>query len=128
MAEDGDYSPHELTKIFWNQPIGLLATLVFTLLIANILNLESISTAGSAGFLLIFALVNFVNFKLADKTFSKKYISLIGTILCLIALIALIYQQFETNKIGLIFAIFGLLIIAYGVEFIYKKIHPKITS
>jgi len=126
LAEDGEL-PHELTKVFWNQPIGLIATLVFTLVVANILNLESISTAGSAGFLLIFALVNFVNFKSASKTLSKKYISLIGAILCVIALIALIYQQFETNKIG-VFAIIGLLIIAYGVEFIYKNSHLKITN
>jgi len=55
---DEDESPHELTGRLWNQPIGLLITAVITLIIANTLNLESISTAGSVGFLLIFSIVN----------------------------------------------------------------------
>lgn len=52
---ENDELPHELTSQLWNQPLGLLITAVATLLLANTLNLESISTAGSAGFLLIFA-------------------------------------------------------------------------
>ncbi len=119
LAED-DELPHEFTKIFWNQPIGLLATTGLTLLIANTLNLESISTAGSAGFLLIFALVNYANFKLADKTSSKKYISLTGSILCIIAFLTLIIQQYESNRIG-VFAVIVLLFLAYGFEFIFKN-------
>jgi amino acid transporter len=112
--------PREFTKQLWNQPIGLLVIVVLTLLIANTLNLESISTSGSAGFLLIFAVVNLVNYKLADKTNSHKFISLTAAIFCFIALAALLFQQFTTNFIG---AIVGLAIIAsaYLIEFIYKK-------
>lgn len=126
LAEDQEL-PHELTKYFWNKPLGLLVTAVWTLIISNTLNLESISTAGSAGFLLIFALVNFVNYKLASETNSKKYVSLLGVILCTTALIALIYQQYEANPVG-IYSVMGIMGIAYGVEFIYKKINPSYTS
>jgi amino acid transporter len=126
LSED-DELPHEFTKIFWNQPLGLLATSIFTIIIANTMNLESISTAGSSGFLLIFALVNLTNFKLAKKTSSNKYISLIGFILCLIALVALIFQQYESNIIG-IYAVIGLLTIAYGVEFLFKKFEYLFTK
>ncbi|VAX17318.1 Uncharacterized amino acid permease, GabP family [hydrothermal vent metagenome] len=119
LAED-DEIPHEFTKIFWNEPIGLLVTAVFTLALANTLNLESISTAGSAGFLLIFALVNFSNYKLAKVTSSRKGISLTGTVLCSFALVALIYQQYETNLTGVI-AVVGILLMAYGVEFFFKR-------
>ncbi len=115
-----DELPHEFTKFCWNQPIGLLATSVLTLIIANTMNLESISTSGSAGFLWIFALVNYSNFKLSNKTESNKFISLAGTILCVIALIALLYQQYESNIIG-IYAVVFIFLIGYGVEFIYKK-------
>lgn len=115
-----DELPHAFTKIFWNQPIGLLVTAILTLFIANTLNLESISTAGSAGFLLIFALVNLSNYRLAKITQSKKYISLIGTIICFIALFALIFQQYETNRIG-VYAVIGIFTVAYFVEFLYKK-------
>ncbi len=122
LAED-DEIPHEFTKIFWNEPIGLLVTAVFTLGLANTLNLESISTAGSAGFLLIFALVNFSNYKLAKVTLSKKGISLTGAVLCSFALVALIYQQYETNITGVI-AVAGILLMSYGVEYFFKK-HEK---
>ncbi|MEO8073856.1 MAG: APC family permease [Acidobacteriota bacterium] len=115
-----DELPHGFTKMFWNQPIGLLITVGATLLIANILNLESISTSGSAGFLLIFAVVNYANFRLADKTKSNKFVSLAAACLCFVSLVALIYQQFGSNLIG---AIVGVCIIlsAYLIEFIYKK-------
>ena len=123
LGED-DEAPHEITKLFWNQPIGLLITIVFTLIVGNTLDLESISTAGSAGFLLIFTLVNYANYKLSDITLSKKYISLIGSILCLIALITLIFQQFETNLTGVSIVI-GIIIFAYLSEYIFKESEKK---
>lgn len=123
LAEDDEF-PHEFTKIFWNQPIGLLVTTLLTLAIANTLNLESISTAGSAGFLLIFAIVNLSNYKLSVQTKSYKYISLTGAILCFAALITLLYQQFDTNLTG---ALFGLALIAfsYFIEYLYKRNEKK---
>ncbi len=119
LGED-DEDPHEFTKRFWNQPIGLLITTVLTLIVGNILNLESISTAGSAGFLFVFALVNLSNYKLAELTQSKKYISLSGALLCAAALATLIYQQLLTNPVG-IYVVFGIIAFAYILEYLYKK-------
>ena len=119
LGED-DEDPHEFTKIFLNQPIGLLITTILTLVIGNILNLESISTAGSAGFLFIFALVNFSNYKLAKITQSKKYVSLFGALLCAMALFTLIYQQLLSNPIG-IYTVFGIAAFAYLAEYIFKE-------
>lgn len=119
LAEDDEIS-HEFTIYFWNQPIGLMVTTVLTLFLANFFNLESISTSGSAGFLLIFAIVNVANYKLAKETKSMKWVSLLGAVLCIAALIFLMAQQFGTNLFG---AVIGLSIIAasYLMEFIYKK-------
>jgi len=119
LAED-DELPHEFTKIFWNQPMGLAVTAILTLIVANTLNLESISTAGSAGFLLIFALVNFANFKLSKITESKKIVSLLGIIFCSTALIALVFQQYTTNLLGVI-VVAGIFILAYGFEYLFKR-------
>ncbi len=123
LAEDDEIS-HEFTVYFWNQPIGLLVTSILTLLLANFFDLESISTSGSAGFLLIFAIVNLANYKLAKQTKSLKWISLSGVILCTVALVFLMAQQFSTNLTG---AIIGMSIIAasYLIEFIYKKSTKK---
>jgi amino acid transporter len=119
LAEDDEIS-HEFTTIFWNEPIGLLITAVLTLVIANVFNLESISTSGSAGFLLIFGLVNFVNYKLSKETSSFKFLSMLGFLLCFIALVALMVQQFQTTPEG---AIIGMSIIffAYILEWGFKK-------
>jgi len=123
LGED-DEDPHELTKFFWNQPIGLLITVVITLIIGNALNLESISTAGSAGFLLIFAIVNYTNYKLSATTLSKKYISLVGTILCLVAFITLIVQQVQTNFTG-VSVVIAIIVSAYFSEYLFKKSEKK---
>jgi amino acid transporter len=119
IAED-DELPHEFTSKLWNQPIGLLITSVATLLLVNTLKLESISIAGSIGFLLIFAIVNYVGFKLSNNTKSLKIIPILGFSFCLIALATLIVQQYSTNKVG-IFISGGIIILCFVLEFIYKK-------
>lgn len=119
IAEDGEL-PHHLTSKLWNQPIGLLITSIATLFLANLLQLESISTAGSIGFLLIFAVVNYVGFKLYKKINGNRFIPLIGFFLCSIALIILIVQQYASNKTGVLIAI-SIILPCFLAELIYKK-------
>ncbi len=123
IAED-DELPHELTSQLWNQPIGLFITAIMTFIIANTLNLESISTAGSVGFLLIFAMVNYVGFKLSKEIKGKMIISLIGFLLCLIATVVLVIQQYSSNKTGVLIAV-GIIIFCFIIEYIYKEIEKK---
>lgn len=119
IAEDDELPHHFLSKL-WNQPIGLIITAITTLVLVNILDLESISTAGSVGFLLIFGIVNFVGYKLSNNTGSTKTIPLIGFALCIIATVVLINQQSKTNITGVIvsISIIGGCILA---EWIYKN-------
>ena len=92
IARDGEL-PAVLEKKIWNKPVeGLLITSGATLLIANFVDLDSISTMGSVGFLLIFAAVNIANMKLAVETGSNRWLSLIGACLCLGALASLLWQ------------------------------------
>ncbi|MCX7547371.1 APC family permease [Xanthomarina sp. F1114] len=119
LAED-DELPHHLTSQLWNQPIGLMITAVLTLLIANVLKLESISTAGSAGFLLIFAIVNYVAFKLSKKVKAKKIIPLLGFFMCSVAFVTLIIQQFNSNMVGVI-VILSIIISCFVMEYLFKK-------
>ncbi len=92
IAKDGEL-PAFLEKKIWNRPIeGLLITSGATLLIANLVNLSSMSTLGSVGFLLIFGAVNAANAKLARETGSKPWISIMGAGLCLCALASLLWQ------------------------------------
>jgi amino acid transporter len=126
IAEDDEIS-HEFTNILWNQPVGLLVTAVLTLLIANTLNLESISTAGSVGFLIIFAMVNYVGFKLSRELNGNKIIPLIGFILCLTATVVLLIQQYSANKTGALIAM-GIVLFSFSIEYFYKTKEKKTKS
>jgi amino acid transporter len=123
LAED-DELPHSFTDQFWNKPIGLLITVILTLLTANFLNLESISTSGSAGFLLIFSVVNYVSYKKAEKINASKTISLIGTILSAIAFVVLIIQQSNSNLVGVSISL-GIICICFIAEWFYKRKNSK---
>lgn len=123
IAED-DQLPHELTSQLWKQPVGLMITAVVTLIVTNVLNLESISTAGSVGFLLIFAGVNFVGFKLSKKNSWNRTIPLLGFLLCGMAVIVLINQQYSSNRLGVIIAL-SIVVFCFVAETFYKKIMVK---
>jgi cytosine/uracil/thiamine/allantoin permease len=94
------------------------------LLTANFLNLESISTSGSAGFLLIFSVVNYVSYKKAEKINASKTISLIGTILSAIAFVVLIIQQSNSNLVGVSISL-GIICICFIAEWFYKRKNSK---
>ena len=126
IAED-DELPHHLTSKLWNQPIGLMITAIATLIIANLLKLESISTAGSVGFLLIFAIVNYAGFKLNKEIKGNKTILLFGFLLCLVALAILISQQMATNKTGVVISA-SIVVTCFIIEWIYKKTMPNNSS
>ncbi|MBQ4913759.1 APC family permease [Maribacter sp. MMG018] len=119
IAED-DELPHELTSRLWNQPIGLLITAVLTLILVNTLNLESISTSGSVGFLLIFSMVNYSAFKLFKEINANKTITFLGFILCMVATCVLMAQQYSDNRLGVIVSI-SVIFSCFLMEFIYKK-------
>jgi len=122
-----DELPHEFTKHFWNQPVGLLFTSAFTLLIANTLDLESISTSGSAGFLIIFAIVNLANVRLYKETASKRYISIAGFVMCSIAFLFLLKNQLTNNFWGMMISL-GIIAASFAMEYIYKTTEKKKKS
>jgi uncharacterized membrane protein HdeD (DUF308 family) len=80
---------------------GLLITAGLTLFAANAFDLTSISTLGSAGFLLIFAAVNAANARHARHTNSRRWISAAGAVACLAALGALVWQTARTGPVKL---------------------------
>jgi amino acid transporter len=119
IAEDQEL-PKYLCHKFWGKPIGFTLTAILSIILVNLFNLQSISTAGSAGFLLIFSIVNYIGYKKHKELKSKKWIHLIASILCLIAFITLLVQQFSDNKMGVLIAL-GIILFCFLLEFIYKK-------
>ncbi len=119
IAKDGEL-PAVLERKLWNRPAeGLLITSGATLLVANVFDLSSISTMGSAGFLLIFAVVNAANLGLAQKTNSRGWISMLGVILCLGALASLIGYTIKQSP-GHVWILIAMVLLSFTVEGAYR--------
>jgi uncharacterized membrane protein len=90
-----------------------------TLFIANLADLSSLSTMGSAGFLLIFAAVNGANVVLAVETQSRRWLSLIGVGLCLCALASLLWQTARNSprQLWILFVMAGA---AFAIELAFR--------
>ena len=124
IAREGEL-PDVLEEQIWRKPVlGLLITTGLTLIAANWLDLSSIATIGSAGFLLIFTAVNIANVVLSRQTSSLRWLSSIGALACLAALIALLWQiEMQTPlKILVLVAILG---ISAGIESLYRFLRKQ---
>jgi amino acid transporter len=123
IAKEGEL-PESLDKQVWRRPIeGLLITSALTLVMANLFDLSRISTMGSSGFLLIFAAVNLANYRLAAGNGSPRWISLIGTIACLAALVILIGQRATSSPSDLL-----VLAIMVAMSFIIEVVYRRSTG
>ena len=119
IARDGEL-PAALERTTWGKPVeGLLLTALLTLLVANLFDLTSISTLGSAGFLLIFAAVNLANVKRAAETASRAWISAVGALACVAALGALVWQTAATAPAKL-WVLAAMLALSAGIEATYR--------
>jgi amino acid transporter len=119
IAKDGEL-PAMLEKKLWNEPLdGLLITAGVTLLMANLFDLSSISTMGSAGFLLIFAAVNLAGAKLAPQTGSRAWLSVAGAVTCLGALLALVWQT-AVASLARLWILGIMLFLSVGIEAAYR--------
>jgi len=123
IAKDGEL-PEVLEKKVWNEPIeGLLLTSGLTLIIANTVNLSSMSTMGSVGFLLIFAAVNGANAKLAGETGSRRWLPLVGVALCIGALISLLWETADRAPYRLLIPL-----VMIGASFIIEAVFRVATG
>jgi amino acid transporter len=124
IAKDGEL-PEILEHKVWNEPVeGLLITAGVTLVISNLFDLSSISMMGSAGFLLIFAAVNAANVVLSEKTGSRRWISILGVVLCLGALGSLIWEIGQKTPSHL-WILWAMLLLAFLVEGAYRFIKER---
>jgi amino acid transporter len=121
IAKEGEL-PEVFEKNVWRRPLeGLFITAGITLIVANLFDLSSISMMGSSGFLIIFATVNGANVVLYRKTGSRRWISFIGAVTCMCALVTLLWYAFRTSpdKLWVLMIMGGA---AFGIEWVYRRI------
>ena len=120
IARDGQL-PRELERKVWRRPIeGLLITSALTLVAANFLDLSSISTTGSAGFLLIFAAVNLAAIRLSRKTGGRRWVSAAGLAGCVAALVAILLEVGRAAPLRLL-VLAAMLAVSFGGEAVYRR-------
>ena len=98
---------------------GLLIVATISLLLAVFVPLETISSAGSAGFLVIFTAVNLAAYKLHREIQANKYLALLAALATTISLGILTYRLAMTYPIAL--RSYLLFPIAFLIERIYRK-------
>ncbi len=118
IATEGEL-PEFLEDKIWNQPVvGLVITSILALFLSNLADLSSISTMGSAGFLIVFLIVNAASFIKAREIKSSRFISLLGVLLCFFALVALFWHTFETSP-SQIWVLIVMVLISFLIEVLY---------
>lgn len=119
LAKDREL-PEVIEKKVWNQPAGVLTVGVLSLLVANFMDLQAIAAVASAGFLLLFAVVNFVGVRLAGSIGAKRFPMMLGAIACAVALFVLLKQSFSDNPAAC-WVFFALLLGAFCFEFMLAR-------
>jgi hypothetical protein len=120
IATEGEL-PEAFERKYWNQPVGLLVTAGGALLLANTVDLASISMMASASFLLIFALVNLACFTDSAKVGSNKVVAAAGVLACTLALVALLWHTFQNDSTS-VWGLVGLVAAAFIGEGIYTLV------
>jgi amino acid transporter len=113
--------PKFLERKVWSKPVeGLLLTSALTLVMANTLRLSNISTLGSAGFLIIFAMVNIANLKLRKTTGANPLISGTGSVMCFLALLILLAVTVRCLTDMIVFLV--IVCSSFAFELIYRSV------
>lgn len=120
IAKDGKL-PKLLMDSKRNVPFnGVLYTTLFSLVLANTINLTEIAIIGSASFLLLFFIVNISAYKLRKEINAFPFILVISSVLTLLALATLMFHTYTSNpRAVVIFMTF--VIISLLFELIYGR-------
>ncbi len=114
--------PAQLERRIWNQPLeGLFITAGCAVLLANLLDLESISTMGSAGFLIVFAVVNVAEARTASQRGSAPWISTLAAAACAGALAVLIARSSMADASVLVIMV----AVSFGIEAGFRQLSGR---
>ena len=120
IAKEGEL-PKILDEEKRNMPeMGVLVTAFLSLIIANSINLTEIAIIGSAGFLLIFLVVNISAFRLHEEIKANTIVVLLACVASGAALVTLLVHTFSSNTKA-IFVFLSFVVISILFEFVYGR-------
>ncbi len=98
--------------------MGIVISTLLGLLLANSINLDDIAIIGSAGFLLIFFVVNISAYKLREKSGANGFVIVLAVLSSFAALVMLLYHTYKTNPVA-IYVFLGFVVFSVLFEYIY---------
>ena len=122
IAKDGEL-PKVLMKTQKNSSIpyeGVIVTTIFSLILANSINLTEIAIIGSAGFLLIFLLVNISAYKLHQEIGANPIILAFALLLSFMALTILLIHTYDSNPHAIVIFL-SFIVASFVFELIYGQ-------
>lgn len=121
VARYGQLPPRVGRRVWGQAPEGLLVIAALSLLLTETASLEAISTAGSGGFLLVFAAVNLAAYKLRREARVNPVVALTGFAATVAALSILLYRMamIDPRQLSVFLA---LLVGSFVVEALYRSL------
>jgi uncharacterized protein len=119
--------PRVFTKMVWGRAVPSLAVIaVLALLAVNLLGLHALSAATSGGFLVVYAVVNLANAKLAKETGSQRWISFLAAALCIVALGIMVFQFAQDPATrNSAYAVVAVVLLALVVEVVFRAVQGR---
>ena len=99
---------------------GVLYTTLLSLILANSIDLTEIAIIGSAGFLLIFLLVNISAYHLREEIKANRFILMLSSLLAFLALATLLFHTYTSNPHA-VMIFMSFIIISVLFELIYGR-------
>jgi amino acid transporter len=123
VATSGEL-PTGFERSFHGQHLaGMLLSAALALVVANLVPLDAIATMGSAGFLIVFLLVNIANVRLAPETGSRAWISVVAAVSTAVALVVLCLEVDENpGTRDHLWILVGMVATSFGAELVYRRI------
>ncbi|HEV7473277.1 MAG TPA: APC family permease [Pyrinomonadaceae bacterium] len=119
--------PHRYRREIWGRhPLALFMIAGVSILIIRYVDLHAISAAASTGFLVVFAMVNVGNAKLARQTHSRRWLSVVAAAACFGALGVMILQILgQPNHSRSLWLIAAVMVFPLAYEVIYGQIAAR---
>jgi len=119
--------PKDFAKRIKNGYEGMIILGLLGVIFATSFNIENISIAGSFGFLVIFGLVNYANFKLRKTTQANAFLAILGAILCFVSAGILIGYNLYHNPKALQSSAWVVVLVVM-ITVIYNKLGQKMKK
>ena len=122
--------PQRYAREIWDRhPAALLLIAAGAMLITRYVDLHAISATASAGFLLVFTMVNVSNAKLAPTTGSRRWVSLVAAATCLGALGVMIVQTLnQPQHVHALGLMAGVAVLPFVYEYLYRTFTARGAS